>query len=614
VAEELMQYAAVALFVQRAREVKPTFTLTAAQAPAVAAICHRLDGLPLAIELAAAWVRLLSPVALRRRLERRLPLLMGGAHDVPEQQQTLRAAIEWSHDLLAPAEQRLFGRLAVFVGGWTLEAAEAVCGEAGRAEEVLLGLATLVDTSLVDQQEEGVSGEVRFRLLELVREYALERLEASGEAEVVRESHARHYLGIGQQAGVELAGPAMEAWIARLARENENLRAALEWAKEHDIAAGLRIAGDIWDYWDARGLFGEGRQWLEQFLDLDARAGKIAAPLVRVIAVNAAGNLAQNQGDYTHAAARYNEALSLARTIGQQRLVASILNNLGNVALEQGDFQGAQSLYEECLALRQQTGRKLGNAVAAASVGHLPIAEVEALWRELGIAGTMEEVGGSADALADLVRWNQLATAAALGNLGRLALAVGEYTRACDVLEQARAIWTDLGRTLHVAQARIVLGEIAARQDDYEHAYALVEPILPLLREVGDKESIADALACLGWIARKQGNAAQAATLYRESLALRCEIGHRRGQAESLEGLAMSHAADRNLEAATRLLGTAEALREAIKAPRYPADQPSIERVVGDLRGALGEVAFAAAWAAGRATPVEQVIAELGCA
>jgi predicted ATPase/transcriptional regulator with XRE-family HTH domain len=614
-ADELLQYAAIALFVQRAREVKPTFALTAPQAPAVAAICHRLDGLPLAIELAAAWVRLLTPVMLLARLEQRLPLLTAGPRDLPERQQTLRSAIEWSYELLAPTEQVLFRRLAVFVGGWTLEAAEAVYGEAsesaaGRSETVLPMLATLVDTSLVDQPEEAANEEVRFRLLELVREFALERLAASGEAEAAAEQHARYYLGLGRQAGVELAGPAMEAWIARLSRENENLRVAFAWAKGHDIASGLHVAGDIWQHWAAQGLFGEGRQCLEELLDLDARAGMIAAPLVRLLAVDAAGNLASYQCDYTSAAQRYQEALTLARAIGQQRLVADILNNLGTDALEQGDYVGARALYEECLALRQETARKLENAVTADSGGHLAIAEVEALWRELGIAGTMEEVGGSTAALADLVRWNQLATAAALGNLGELALAVGDYPRASAFTEQARAVWTELGQDRRAAKARIALGEIAARQGDYERAHALVEPILPQLREMGDKEFTAAALACLGWIAHGHGDAAQALSLYRESLALRREIGNRRGQAESLEGLAMSQAAGRNPASVVRLLSAAMALREAIKVPLVSVDRPAIEQAVADLRAVLGEAAFDAAWSSGRGAPVEQVIAD----
>jgi predicted ATPase len=621
-AEELMQYASVALFVQRAREVKPNFALPAAQAPAVAAICHRLDGLPLAIELAAAWVRLLSPVALRRRLERRLPLLMGSARDLPERQQTLRTAIDWSHDLLGPTEQMLFRRLAVFVGGWALEAAEAVCGEAGpesrpesrQGEEVLPALATLVDTNLVDQQEEAASGENRFRLLELVREYALERLAASGEAEAVAERHARYYMSLARQAGMAMGGPETSAWVSRLGRDSENLRTALEWAKEHDIAAGLFMAGNIWDYWHTQGQVNEGRKWLRTFWELDAAAGMIAPPLVRVTALNAEGILARKQGDHALAAERFAEVLPLARMVGHERILANALMNLAMEWQEQGDFARAQALYQECLVLRQEINQRLEEAATAQREGRLAPEEMRVLWRELGTMAAVEDAGTPQDALANLVKWNHLATAATFGNCGRLAMITGDFARAGELLEHTRTLFGQLGRTLNVMQAHMALAEVAVREGDFARARVLLELALPVLRAEGVPDDVAEALNCLGRVAWGQGDAAQACALYRESLALQEEVGDRQQLVEVLDSFGIVLASDRRLEAATRLLGTAEALREIIKAPRYPVDQPCIERVVRELRGALGATAFDAAWAAGRATPIEQVIAELGCA
>jgi len=608
--EELVRYASIALFVQRAREVKPTFALTPAQAPAVAAICHRLDGLPLAIELAAAWVRLLTPTALLQRLERRLPLLTGGAGDLPERQQTLRTAIDWSYDLLALSERTLLRRLAVFVRGWTLEAAEAVGGEVDRAEEVLLGLARLVDTSLVDQQEEAADGETRFRLLELVREYALERLRASGEIDMVRERHANYFMNVGHQARVGLAGAEEEVWLSRLARENENLRAAFEWAKQHDVASGLRLAGDVLDYWDARGLISEGRQWLEDLLDLDLRAGRRTEPQVRAFALHAAGILAFRQDDLVNASAREEEVLYLARSIRQQRLTANALNLLANIARQQGDYGRAQALFEDVLMTRQTMGRELDLAMSEDEAGHLTSADLEALWREQGIGGSVNDVGDNEIVLARLTLWNKQSTARVLGALGYLAQAQGDYARAIDLIEQARACFTELGSTLRVAHAQVQLGQLAALQGDYGHSRALLEQVLPLFRNAGHNDGVARALIWLARVAREQGDRARALTLHRECLALCQQMGDRTNIAENLEGLGLVWATAGRPEVAGGLLAAAAAVREVIKVPLPLADCPTIVRAVSDVRARLGEETFEAVWAMGRATPLDQIITE----
>ena len=281
--EDLGQYAAVALFTQRARAVKPTFALTSDNAPAVAALCRQLDGLPLAIELAAARSKLFGPEALLARLDQRLVLLTGGAQDLPERQQTLRRALDWSHDLLAATEQVLFRRLAVFAGGWTLEAAEAIggtaaaevgagmtaAGAAGR--EVLDGLTALVDQSLV-QGEEQESGPPRFALLETIREYARERLAASGEAPTIQRAHADYYLALAERAEPELHGPEQLQWLGRLRREHHNLQAALGWARDAgEVELGLRLAGALCQYWNTAAYFGEGRAWIAELLTLAGR-------------------------------------------------------------------------------------------------------------------------------------------------------------------------------------------------------------------------------------------------------------------------------------------------------------------------------------------------------
>jgi len=296
-ADALTQYSAIELFLQRARAHAPDFELTVANAPAVAAICRHLDGLPLAIELAASRIALLPPQALLARLERRLSLLIAGAHDLPRRQRTLRAAIAWSYDLLAADERALFARLGIFVGGCTLEAAEAVCraacGAAGdRRDTELDGLASLMDKSLLRMAAAG-QGEPRFGMLETIREYALERLAARGDEEESRRRHAGYYLALAEAAEPELTGPTQGMWLERLEHEGDNLRAALRWTRESgEIETGLRLAGALWRFWYTRGYQREGRGWLEGLLALAATGPGAPSKAARAKAFNAAGVLA----------------------------------------------------------------------------------------------------------------------------------------------------------------------------------------------------------------------------------------------------------------------------------------------------------------------------------
>jgi predicted ATPase len=293
--ESLAHTPAVALFLERARAVGADLESTVVMAHAVAQICRRLDGLPLGIELAAAWARLLPPPALLARLDRRLPLLIGGAHDMPERQRTMRDAIAWSHDLLSEPERRLFRGLSVFAGGFTPEAAGAICAEPGEEPATLAGLASLVDKSLLRQQDDA-SGEPRLMLLETLREFALERLEASGEAEAVRRRHAEHYLALAEAAEPEMHGPRGGDWGAMLEREHDNLRAALQWALDCDAGeTGLRLCGALWRFWSARGHLGEGGRWLREVLDATIATTKAASSL-RANALAGAATLAIERG------------------------------------------------------------------------------------------------------------------------------------------------------------------------------------------------------------------------------------------------------------------------------------------------------------------------------
>ncbi|MFN2513389.1 MAG: protein kinase [Pyrinomonadaceae bacterium] len=366
-AEVLAQYPAVELFVERACAVKPTFALTDENTRAVVEICARLDGLPLAIELAAARIKVLPPQALLARLENRLKLLMGGARDLPARQQTMRGAIAWSYDLLNDEEKKLFRRLSVFVGGCELEAVEFVCNRKGdMGIDVLDGVASLVDKSLL-QQKEMLPTEPRFAMLETITEYGLEQLIASGEADEQRRNHAEFFLKLAELAETELLGAQQEVWLDRLETEQGNLRAALHWAEEKKQAEiGLRLAGALWRFWEMRGYLAEGRKHLASFISLPESEFTIKA---RLKALYAVGVLADAQCDYAAARSWFEEKLKLSRKLGDKWGVANSLNNLGIVALRQRDYDTAGSLYEESLTLWRELGNQSAVALLAKQFG-----------------------------------------------------------------------------------------------------------------------------------------------------------------------------------------------------------------------------------------------------
>jgi len=363
--EALPQYAAVALFVQRAQAVRPDFALTAANARIICEICTRIDGLPLAIELAAARIKLLSPQALLARLEKRLQVLTRGVQDLPERQQTLRNTISWSYNLLNANEQRLFRLLSVFVGGCTFEAVDAVCrASGGVAGDVLDGVASLLDKSLLSQleQDDGEQEDWRLYMLETIREYGLESLEASGEAEATRYAHACYYVSFAKEAEVELGGAEQARWLERLEREHDNLRAVMQWSLEDveeeegrgRIEMALQLGGALRRFWIRRGHYTEGRHFLERLLGRSSGA----AALLRAKALLTAARLALGQGDYERGEELCEESLALRQTLGDTWGTAISIGSLGNVAHTQGAYERAIALYEESLALFRNLGVK----------------------------------------------------------------------------------------------------------------------------------------------------------------------------------------------------------------------------------------------------------------
>jgi predicted ATPase/class 3 adenylate cyclase len=470
--ERLRQYEGVRLFIERAQAVKPDFVVTNENAPAVAEICYRLDGLPLAIELAAARVKLLPPQALLVRLSSRLRLLTGGARDLPARQQTLRGAITWSEDLLSSNERMLFARLAVFVSGCTLEAVEAICNADGSLESGGLDeVHALLNNSLL-RQEEQVHGEPRFVMLETIREYALERLVERGEAETLRKEHAAYYLALAEVGEAKLQDTEQDEWLAQLETEHDNLRAALRRTLERqDTETALRLGAALWHFWEVHGHFTEGRRWLEQALGQNQ--GTTLA--VRAKSFSGAGTMAWHLGDYSQAALFHQEALALYRELGDQSGMAFALNNIGAQAHDQGDFEQAAVYYAEGLDLARASG-------------------------------------------------HQQTVVYILHNLGEIAQYQHDYPRARALYGESLAVSRELGNRWIIANTLMALARITHYQGDDDQATALFRESLVLLQAVGAKEGIAEWLEAWGALQGVQGHAAHAARLYGAAAALRAAI------------------------------------------------------------------------------------------
>jgi len=458
----LLHYDAVRLFVERARDAQPDFALTGRNAAQVVEICARLDGLPLAIELVAARLPVLPPHALVSLLAR---------------QQTLRAAIDWSYNLLTSSERQLFARLAVCAGGCSLGAIEAI-RDAGddQTGDALEGVEGLVAKSLLQPQGEDVAGgEPRFMMLETIREYAEERLAASGEAERVRRRHAAYYLNMAEGAEPGLHGPAQADWLARLEADQDNLRAALHWARERgDAEIGLRLAGALYLFWHMRGYAAEGQAWLESLLAL-ADTGTIPAA-VRARALHAAGTLAHYLGDYDRATRRYEEALTMRRRLGDAAGLSASLNNAGLLASEQGAHDRATALYEESFALARSLGDPEGMSIT-------------------------------------------------LNNLGDVARAGGDHARAAAAYRESLALAEARGDTAVVAEARTNLGDVAREQGDLRQAETCYRESLALLRDVNEGRLIALNLGGLATVSGRYGDMERAARLFGAAAARREEIG-----------------------------------------------------------------------------------------
>jgi predicted ATPase/class 3 adenylate cyclase len=599
-AEATLASPAVRLFVERAQAVKPEFALDVDNADDVAAICRRLDGLPLAIELAAARIRILPPRQLLARLDCRLKLLTGGSRDLPPRQQTLRAAIAWSYDLLDEAEQSLFACLAIFAGGCTLEAAERIGeGTGTTALDVLDGLDSLVQKSLL-RQEDGADGEVRFSMLETIREYGRERLDASGDAETVAHAHAGFYVSLAEEAEPQLTGPQQGEWLDRLETEHDNLRAALDWlAHPGEEETQLRLAAALWRFWWMRGYLSEGRRWLNRILT--AADGLPAA--ARAKALSGAGILAEAQGDYEHATVLHEQALALSRQIGDRRGIAASLTDLGIVARFRGDHPLASQLHEEALTLWRELRDDRGMASSFHELGRLALDRGD--YR--GASTLLEQslalcrAAGEASALGSI-----------LESLGMLAFYEEDYERAVTLYEESLAVWRSLDDSRMIGHALANLGEAVHYQGNLDRAESLYQESLVLFRELGSYGGAAFALRQLGKAALERGDARAAAEFFSESLGLRQAEGETTAIIESLEGLAEVAAVIEDTGLGVRLLGATTALRASHSLPVPTSYRREQERVLAGARATLGEMTFSLEWARGQAMAIDQAIVEAG--
>jgi predicted ATPase len=563
----LSEIPSVALFVERAREANPAFALTSDNAATITELCQRLDGLPLALELAAARLSLLTPLALLQRLERRLPLLTRGARDLPQRQQTMRTTIAWSYDLLEAGEQQLFRRLSVFVGGFTLEAVQGVCfppaTDASSSVQVdeegaaLEQLAQLLDKSLVQAQQGTTSGEPRFTMLETIREYATEQLAASGEEEALQERHAQYFLRLAEEAEPHLYRPAeRDSWLERLEPEDANLRVALAWcqASQDRVETGLRLAGALTWYWFFRGSPHEGRTWLEAML---ARSASSDRNVARCKALYGAGLLAFFEGDFAAAATQVEEALSIAREVGDKRLMAYPGLMLGMIRVYQGDIEAARSL----------------------------LAESRSLFKELG------DAEGEATTL--------LALGITAHRLGDLAMARAPF-------EESLRLFQDQGDVLHASAVLSALEVIVSSQGDEEMVHSLHQQSLSLMQQAHNRRTLGLFQINMGDFFQQYGEVQMAQASYREGLRLWQEmqqVEQRLGIVKGLAGLAEMAAAQGQAERAGRLFGAAARLLPATSFYRE-----EVHRRSAAARAHLDAATFEVGWTAGQTMTEEQAI------
>jgi predicted ATPase/DNA-binding CsgD family transcriptional regulator len=553
--QSLSQYAAIALFVQRTQAVKADFSLTEANASVVADICTRLDGLPLAIELAATRMRLLSPRQLLVRLGQRLQVLTGGSRDLPARQQTLRSTIQWSYDLLNAEEQRLFRRLAIFVGGCSIEAVESVSeniihviGE--EPLNVLDACISLLDKQLIQQRQQS-DGDSRLYMLETIREFALECLYTNEEAEIAGESHANYYQTFVEKPAPPVFDPKELEWFDRLDQEQDNLRATLNWfITKQNAEMALSLSGMLVRFWTVRGYMHEARQWLEQALNM--RAG--ASLPVLANALSGAGWLATEFGEYAHAEALCKDSLVLYQELGDVRGMALAYHRLGGV-YSRINYTASRLALEESISLYRNIGDRGGLAYSLTSLGSVNLTHGENSLARIQLQEGLEECRelGNKEGVA----WSLLM-------LALLHLIENNLSKVTSLLEESLILFSEIRNKQGRARALILMGELMSKQGKYAEARSFLEKSLVLLREVGSRQFIAQSLLKLASTAAIQGDVPGSRTYYEESLAIIKDLKIETGVAASLEEF-------RNLYLSQAYLGANPAFIVSHTTPTYPA-------------------------------------------
>ena len=599
--DNLESNSAAALFMQRARQARLDFSPTDGDLSYIERICQLVEGSPLGLELAAAWVRTLSCPEIAREIETNLDFLMSARRDLPQRHHSMRAVFDYSWHLLSTKEQNVMMRLSVFRGGFTRDAVAQVCGAS------LAVLSALVDKSLVRYNASN-----RYDLHELIRQYARGWLIRSGDFEEARNQHFKFFLALVEQGKQKVSGAEQILWLDRLEEDHDNLRAALEWAlrtEEADTKASkhretpavkeaLRLAGELHIFWKRRSHWAEGREWLQRAL---AQCICLPCTRERLIALNAAALLAVEQAD-TRSASEYAEQnLTLSQQLGDLRLLATAFNTFGMVRWKQKKYAEARALCEQGLALFRELGDQFGVADSLHSLGHITVNQddLEAaqsyLKESLFISQALE---------------NKIGYVEALGDLGLVAYLKRDYTVAQSYLEESLKLFQEANLLPGVVSALNRLGDLARCQGDYQKAEQLYQQGLSLYREMGDLDEIPSMLHNLGYTAQHTNEPLKALALFREALFIQYKMGNRGGIAECLMGLAGVFAQQGQVKTGARLLGAAEALRVKVGSSLWPANCVECDRILACLKESLDEQAFAAAWNEGQSLTIEQAVAE----
>jgi predicted ATPase/DNA-binding XRE family transcriptional regulator len=628
---------AVALFVERAQAANSSFELDEHNAADVAAVCVQLDGLPLSIELIAARSMLLSPRAMLGQLDRQLAVLTSKSFDHPQRQRTLRDAIRWSHDLLDETEQELFARLGVFPASFTLAAAEAIGDSADLPWSVLDGLSALVDKSLLIARTDA-RPEMRFEMLQVLREYARESLGRHPNRLAWHQDHADHYLGMALDIHKDLASGQQSELLVQLEQETYNFESALHWFMDHQhTAKAMELASALSDYWYIRGYISEGRRWLEQILQAAEQANAAIEPRIWIETLNAAGFLAYHQSDYATSQQLFSHSLALIQQTDDQLDMARVFNNLGLIAQWQGDCASARQSMEHSLELWRGVGESVGVANTIANLGMLNL--------EMG------NYAGAQDLLEEsLGLWQEIGAqrgiSTALLNLGRLAFLRGRPELALARLDESYALNLALGNKTGIISAQIYRAEVLIHRADLERAEQELSAALALARDIGNKHMVSHALRGLGRLAAAQGELVRAEALYQEALAFCRLIGYQRGIAACTKRLALlawrqgqpaardlarsAVAQFRALEQRDGLLGALETLarvvteddpeqamalwhyadaqRAALQIPRLPLDEAIWEEARADLLARCGPAAWKTSSDAARAADLDRLL------